>query len=96
LADSVDMTIYITQLGGASFFASFRDNYPRDYSYEMQRVREEMELKHQTSVQLPIGKGKDSKRMLACGTLLLAEADKPDLIAYVFSPLWPVSTTIEI
>lgn len=96
LADSVDMTIYITQLGGAPFFASFRDNYPRDYSYEMQRVREEMELKHQTSVQLPIGKGKDSKRMLACGTLLLAEADKPDLIAYVFSPLWPVSTTIEI
>lgn len=96
LADSVDMTIYITQLGGAPFFASFRDNYPRDYSYEMQRVREEMELKHQTSVQLPIGKGKDSKRMLACGTLLLAEADKPDLIAYVFSPLWPVSTTIKI
>lgn len=96
LADSVDMTIYITQLGGAPFYASFRDNYPRDYSYEIQRVREEMELKHQTSVQLPIGKKKDSKRMLACGTLLLSEDNKPDLIAYVFSPLWPVSTTIEI
>lgn len=96
LADSVDMTIYITQLGGAPFYASFRDNYPRDYSYEIQRVREEMELKHQTSVQLPIGKKKNSKRMLACGTLLLSEDNKPDLIAYVFSPLWPVSTTIEI
>ncbi|MCQ4635576.1 HAMP domain-containing histidine kinase [Anaerovorax odorimutans] len=96
LAESVDMTIYVTHLGGAPFFMYYRENSLRDYSQEMLRVRQEMELKHQTSVQLPIGNGKDSKRLLACGSLLLSNGNKPDLIAYVFSPLWPVSTTIEI
>ena len=60
----------------------------------MVRVRSEMELKNQKSVSLPIGE-KGQKRTLACGNLLRSE-DKPEMIAYIFSPLWPVTSTIEI
>lgn len=93
LAQSNDMTIYIFDDYGITFFS--RSNSPRDYSQEIMRVKSEMLQKHQSSVQLSIGEGAESRRTLACGTLL-ESSDKPRMTAYIFSPLWPVSTTIEI
>ncbi|MCB6992984.1 HAMP domain-containing histidine kinase [bacterium 210820-DFI.6.37] len=94
IAESNDMYIYITYVEGLPFLICGRDNSPRDYTEEMLRVRGEMERKNQKSVSLPIGES-GQKRTLACGNLLRSD-DKPEMIAYIFSPLWPVTSTIEI
>lgn len=95
IADSNDMYIYVSDLAGMPFFASRNDNSSRDYTQEMIKVRETMAEKHVTSIAIPIGEQQHSRRTLACGSLLLSD-DKPQLIAYIFSPLWPVSSTIDI
>ncbi len=98
IAERSDMYIYITSMDGVPFLIYGRDNLPQDYTEEMLRVRTEMEQKHQKSVSMPIKKstsGGHERRTLACGSLLQSK-DKTDMIAYLFSPLWPVTSTIEI
>ncbi len=95
IAESSDMYIYITYLEGLPFLIYGRENSPRDYTQEMLRVRNEMETKHLRSVSLPIGESGHGRRTLACGSRLQSD-DKPEMIAYIFSPLWPVTSTIDI
>lgn len=95
IGESNDMYIYITYMEGLPFLIYGGDNTSRDYTQEMLRVRNEMETKHLKSVSLRIGETGENRRILACGTQLEA-ADKPEMIAYIFSPLWPMTSTIEI
>lgn len=95
IGESSDMYIYITYMEGLPFLIYGGDNSARDYTQEMLRVRNEMETKHLRSVSLRIGETKHRRRTLACGTLLQSD-DKPEMVAYIFSPLWPVTSTIEI
>lgn len=95
IADSNDMYIYITYEEGLPFLVYGTNNSPRDYTQEILRVRNEMEEKNLKSVSLSIGESGHARRTLACGNLLRSDG-KPDMIAYIFSPLWPVTSTIEI
>ncbi len=91
---SNDMYIYITYMEGLPFLIYGGSDSSRDYTQEMLQVRNEMETKNLKSVSLRIGET-EGRRTLACGMLLEASG-KPKMIAYVFSPLWPVTSTIEI
>ena len=64
------------------------------YISQMQSLNEEM-IKKGGLVTMTFGNDDNSQKVLACGNVLHAEG-KEDMIVYIFSPLWPVSSTIEI
>ena len=64
------------------------------YISQMQSLNEEM-FKNGGPAYMTFGSDDESQRLLACGNVLHAE-DKEDMIVYIFSPLWPMSSTIEI
>ena len=64
------------------------------YIAQMQSLNEEM-IKKGGIVCMTFGSDDDSQKVLACGTVLHSE-DKEDMIVYIFSPLYPVSSTISI
>ena len=64
------------------------------YISQMQRLNEEM-IKKGNAVYMTFGEDDEAQKVLACGNVLHAE-DKDDVIVYIFSPLWPVSSTIRI
>ena len=61
------------------------------YISQMQSLNEEM-IKKGGIASMTFGSDDDSQKVLACGTVLHAE-DKEDMIVYIFSPLYPVSST---
>ncbi len=95
ISETNDMYIYITHVEGPPFLICGRESSSKDYTQEMLRVRNEMELKHRKSISLTLGEAGNPRRTLACASHLESE-DKPEMIAYIFSPLWPVTSTIEI
>ena len=64
------------------------------YISQMQSLNEEM-IKKGGLVTMTFGSDDKSQKVLACGNVLHAE-DKEDVIVYIFSPLWPVSSPISI
>jgi methyl-accepting chemotaxis protein len=64
------------------------------YISQMQKLNEEM-IKKGGAAYMTFGADDKSQRLLACGNVLHAD-DKEDMIVYIFSPLWPMSSTIEI
>ena len=64
------------------------------YLMQMQSLNEEM-IKRGDAVYMTFGSDDNSQKVLACGNVLHAE-DKEDVIVYIFSPLWPMSSTIRI
>ena len=60
----------------------------------MQSLNEQM-FKNGGPAYMTFGTDDKSQRLLACGNVLHAD-DKEDMIVYIFSPLWPMSSTIEI
>ena len=64
------------------------------YISQMQRLNEEM-IKKGGIASMTFGNDDNSQKVLACGTVLHAD-DKEDMIVYIFSPLYPVSSTISI
>jgi len=64
------------------------------YISQMQSLNEEM-IKKGGIASMTFGNDDKSQKVLACGTVLHAE-DKEDMIVYIFSPLYPVSSTISI
>ena len=95
IAESSDMYIYISYAEGLPFMLYGLDNSNHDYTDEILRVKQEMEEKNLKSVSLMIDDPSRPRRILACGNILRSE-DKPELISYIFSPLWPVTSTLEI
>ncbi len=64
------------------------------YISQMQRLNEKM-IKKGDAVFMTFGSDDQSQKVLACGNVLHAP-DKEDVIVYIFSPLYPVSSTIRI
>ena len=64
------------------------------YISQMQSLNEEM-IKKGGIASMTFGSDDNSQKVLACGTVLHAK-DKEDMIVYIFSPLYPVSSTISI
>lgn len=95
IAESSDMYIYIAYTEGFPFLLYGHENSPRDYTDEILRVKKEMEEKNLKSVSLTLQEPGHSRRILACGNILRDEG-KPELISYIFSPLWPVTSTLDI
>ena len=109
--NSHDMYIYVVSLDGkTTYFTPSSGDYsmpamedsedPKGpsinpkYMSQMQSLNEEM-IKKGDLVTMTFGSDDRSQKVLACGNVLHAE-DKEDVIVYIFSPLWPVSSTISI
>ena len=97
ISDSNDIYIYISSFDGDTmYFKPSGDNTSSLYYLEqINTVNQRLFSEQKTYITLRIKGQDDSKITLACGIILTGK-DKTPLIVYVFSPLWPVSSTIQI
>ena len=97
ISDSNDIYIYISSFDGDTmYFKPSGDNTSsRYYLEQINTVNQRLFSGQKTYITLRIKGQDDSKITLACGIILTGK-DKTPLIVYVFSPLWPVSSTIQI
>lgn len=108
ISDSYDMYIFVVSFDGkntyfkpeAEDFAlspgidSDSENAQRQYASEIQKLNEKM-LKNNGSARVTFKTDGESQEVLAYGSVLTSKK-KEAVITYVFSPLWPVSSTIKI
>lgn len=97
ISNSNDIYIYVASFDGKTiYFRPSGDNTSSQYySEQINTINQRLFSTQNDSAQLRI-KGQDaSKVTLAYGNILSAD-DKNPLLVYVFSPLWPVSSTIQI
>ncbi|MCQ2547123.1 MAG: HAMP domain-containing histidine kinase [Clostridia bacterium] len=107
ISDSYDMYIYVVSFDGkTTYFSPSDDDYAMapgigseaganaQYSSQLKALTEEM-IKNGGSAHMTFRSGTDSQKVLAYANVLKSK-DKEELITYVFSPLWPVSSTIAI
>lgn len=97
ISNSNDMFIYIVSYdGNTMYFKPSGDatssNY---YAEQIQTVNDAMLESEDHSAYLKIKSADDSKEVLAYGSLLTAKGKTP-LLVYIFSPLFPISSTIQI
>ena len=97
ISDTHDIYIYIASFDGSTmYFKPSGDNTSsRYYANQIATVNEKLLESQEDSVSFTIEGTDDSKRILAYGNVLIAK-NKTPLIVYTFSPLWPVSSTIQI
>lgn len=107
ISDSYDMYIYVVSYDGQATYSSPSDddyamapgigndeNSRSLFSHQVKELTEKM-IRNNGSAQLTFKSGNDSQKLMAYANVLKAK-DKEELISYVFSPLWPVSSTIAI
>lgn len=102
LSRSYDMYIYVVSLDGQTTYLSpssdlrskLSDFAPEDFSHQIQLLNEQM-IKGEGSATVKIKGFESGQEILAYGKML-GEANKEPLIVYIFSPLWPLSSTIRI
>ena len=97
ISDSNDMFIYIVSADGNTiYFRPSEDSTSSSYyADQIDYVNEYMLENRTTSAELRIKSQDESKRVLAYASALTDEEKLP-LMVYVFSPLYPVSSTIQI
>ncbi len=96
LADRNDVSLYITYSDGTPFVTNSSDMSASLHNSAIQKVYAAMISKNTTEVSMIITSGsKDQRKTLACGRILSAK-DKPAIIIYAISPLWPMDSTIAI
>ena len=97
ISNSNDMFIYVVSYDGKTMYfrPSGDTTGAQYYSDQIDTVNDSMLKKNSDSVYLRIKNTDDSKDVLAYGALLTAK-NKAPLLIYIFSPLWPVSSTIDI
>ena len=97
ISDSNDIYIYVSSFDGdMTYFKPSGDNTSsRYYSEQINTVNQRLFSEQKTYVTLRIKGQDDSKMTLACGIILTGK-NKTPMIVYVFSPLWPVSSTVQI
>ncbi len=97
ISDTHDIYIYIASFDGSTmYFKPSGDNTSsRYYANQIATVNEKLLESQEDSVSFTIDGTDDSKKILAYGNVLIAK-NKTPLIVYTFSPLWPVSSTIQI
>lgn len=95
IAESDDVYIYLTTENG-TFGGSYTSSHRiYDYDTEIRAVQNKMTAERTNFVSMGVSKPDQARQTWACGKLLMAPGKKPMLV-YVFAPLWPVSSTIEI
>ena len=97
ISDTNDMYIYISSFDGSTMYfkPSGDTTSSRYYSKQIEIVNQRLLDTQLDSVSLRIKGLDDSKEVLAYGSVLI-DKNKTPLIVYIFSPLWPVSSTIQI
>ncbi len=91
-----DMFIYIvSQDGKTTYFRPSGDSTVAQYYVDQIDALNQIMLDEQTNSVYRRIKSDDSKDVLAFGKLLTAD-DKQPMLVYIFSPLYPVSSTIHI
>lgn len=93
VCNSDDVYIYLTTENGTVGGSYTSSNRIYDYDSAIRSVQNAMALQGKKSISMIIPG--DTKQIWACGKLLVAQ-NKDPLIVYIFSPLFPVSSTIEI
>ena len=108
ISDSYDMFIYVVSFDGKTTYfspeahdfalspgiSSDSESTQRQYALQIQKLNEKM-LKNNGSAQVIFKSDEDSQDILAFARVLTSKK-KETIITYVFSPLWPVSSTIKI
>ncbi len=97
ISNSNDMSIYIASYDGSTmYFKPSGDPTSSEYyAAQIQTVNNAMIEAQEKSAYLKIKSADDSKEVLAYGAVLNAKGKEP-LMVYIFSPLWPLSSTVEI
>lgn len=97
ISNSNDMFIYVVSYDGKTMYfkPSGDATSAQYYSDQIKTVNEAMIKNNNESAYLRIKNPDDSKDVLAYGSVLTAKGKSPMLV-YIFSPLWPVSSTIDI
>ena len=97
ISNSNDMFIYVVSYDGKTMYfkPSGDATSAQYYSDQIKTVNEAMLKNNNESAYLRIKNPDDSKDVLAYGSVLTAKGKSPMLV-YIFSPLWPVSSTIDI
>ena len=97
IANSNDMFIYVVSYDGKTMYfkPSGDATGAQYYADQIETVNNAMLKKNSDSAYLRIKNPDESKDVLAYGALLTAKNKSP-MIVYIFSPLWPLSSTISI
>lgn len=97
ISNSNDMFIYVASYDGKTmYFKPSGDPTSSEYySDQIQTINRAMIKGGDDHAYLKIRSADDSKEVLAYGALLEAR-NKDPLLIYIFSPLWPVSSTVDI
>lgn len=97
ISDSNDVYIYIASFDGSTMYfkPSGDTTSAKYYSSQIETVNKRLLETQKDYVSLRIKGLENSKEILAYGNVLIAK-NKTPLIVYTFSPLWPVSSTIQI
>ncbi len=97
ISNSNDMFIYVVSYDGKTMYfkPSGNSTGAQYYADQIETVNNAMLKKNSDSAYLRIKSADDSKDVLAYGAVLTAKNKSP-LLVYIFSPLWPVSSTINI
>ena len=106
ISDSYDMYIYVVSYDGQqTFFGPSADDFAlapglsddssrAEFASQIKTLNESM-IKNNGSANMTFESEDSTEKVMACGRVLTSKT-KDDMIAYIFSPLWPVSSTIKI
>lgn len=97
ISNTNDMFIYVVSYdGNTMYFKPSGDaTSAQYYAEQIETINDAMLANNDDHAYLRIKSPDHSKDVLAYGALLTAK-DKSPLLVYIFSPLWPVSSTIDI
>lgn len=97
ISNSHDIYIYVASFDGETiYFRPAGDKTSSQYySEQINTLNQRLFSSQQESVQLRIKGPNASKATLAYANILSSDSKEP-LLIYIFSPLWPVSSTIQI
>lgn len=97
ISNSNDMFIYVVSYDGKTmYFKPSEDaTSAQYYADQIETINKALLKKNSDSAYLRIKSPDESKEVLAYGAVLTASGKSP-MMVYIFSPLWPLSSTINI
>ena len=95
IAENNDVYLYITYADGTPFISHGNRSMVSSYEEEVQQIKERLSSSNLDSVSFLIKDPRTDRRSLACGQRLTSMSN-PNMIVYIISPLWPMTSTIEI
>ena len=97
ISNSNDMFIYVVSYDGKTMYfkPSGDSTSAQYYADQIETINKALLKKNSDSAYLRIKSPDESKDVLAYGAVLTASGKSP-LMVYIFSPLWPLSSTINI